>query len=341
MNCVAFALTCARHARAGLALALGLGAQAAGAAESASPLAITVKADAGLLEIAHRGRTLLVYAFASNQFKPYVKALHSLAGDDVLRDAPADHLHHHGLMYAIRVNGHNFWEETPTAGHEKSVKLLSQGTGRSAGGLPQATFTQLIHWVAHTNRALADTASAALLLERRTLTLTVDEAAQEVALDWHGEFAVGAAPVQLHGSDYNGLGLRLPQTWDRVAKHQNSENLPYSAAGNRDVIEAKWSAVSHAPEGRAATVALFARPSQTAGTTRFFSMVNPFTYLSVTQGLDQQPLARQPGDKFTLNYRVLVHPAIKSREFLQDRYARWVSGSRGTRASGGPPPRTR
>ena len=41
------------------------------------------------------------------------RASHYVTGENLLRDAPHDHLHHHALMYGIRVNGVNFWEETP------------------------------------------------------------------------------------------------------------------------------------------------------------------------------------------------------------------------------------
>ena len=105
------------------------------------PLMAVVQSEHGLLEWSFRGRTLLTYAFATNQCKPYVRELRTLAGDEVLREAPADHLHHHGLMYAIGVNGVNFWEERDQPGHERHVRLLAHGTGRSVGGLPQASFT--------------------------------------------------------------------------------------------------------------------------------------------------------------------------------------------------------
>jgi len=62
----------------------------------------------GELRAQFKDRPLLVYVFATNQLKPYVRELDALSGVNVLRDAPADHLHHHGLMYAIRVNSVNF-----------------------------------------------------------------------------------------------------------------------------------------------------------------------------------------------------------------------------------------
>ncbi len=298
------------------------------AAGASGPLTISVKPEAGRLEIFHRDRKLLVYAFAAGQFKPYVKEFYTLKGDNLLLDSPPDHVHHHGLMYAIRVNGINFWEEANQPGYEKPVQLLSQSTGNNPAGLPQASFTQLIHWVAQKDRDLSDTKPAALLIERRTLTLTVDEAQQEVALRWQSDFEVGpaAAKATLAGANYHGLGARFPRTFDRVARHLNSENAPYPTKGKQDVLAAKWSAVAFAAEGREMTLAMFGRPAETRGTTKFFSMLDPFAYLSVTQNLDQAPLEYAAGDKFSLRYLVAAYPAVKSPEFLQQRQQKWEGG---------------
>jgi hypothetical protein len=296
------------------------------ASQEDAALTAVVQPERGLLEWHFKGRKLFAYAFATNQFKPYVLELCSLRGDDVLRDAPADHLHHHGLMYAIRVNGVNFWEEASQPGHERHVKLLAHGTGRSASGLPQASFTELVHWVPHADHALADSATAALLVERRTLTLTVDETKEEVALAWHAEFEVGARTnyVKLHGSEYNGLGLRLPAAWDRVARHQNSESAPYPTGGKRDVVAARWSAVSHTSDGHTMQLVLGARPRGQAGTNCFFTMIEPFTYLSATQGLDQAPLEYRAGDRFRLDYLVLVYSAVRTAAQIEARYQAWA-----------------
>ena len=101
----------------------------------------------------YKGRKLLVYAFATNQFKPYVRELYTLRGENVLRDAPPDHLHHHGMMYAICVNGINFWEEQTAPGVEKHVECLFSSPRSDPKGVPTAHFTELIHWLAPTNRA--------------------------------------------------------------------------------------------------------------------------------------------------------------------------------------------
>jgi hypothetical protein len=315
------------------ALALSFAGQPTSAADqedaaiqASNPLTSIVQRERGLLEWRFKGRALLVYAFGTNQFKPYVRELYSLAGDTVLRDAPADHLHHHGLMYAIRMSGVNFWEEAHQPGHQRHVELLSHRTTRNASGLPQASFTELVHWVPHGDHMLADTTPAAFLVERRTLILTVDEAKEEVALAWHVEFEVGARTnrVTLHGSDYNGLGLRLPAAWDHVARHVNSENTPYLAGGKPGAVPARWGVVSHTADGRTTQVALFARPRGQAGTNSFFAMTEPFTYLSATQGLDKAPLEYRAGERFAIDYLVLVYSSARAPAQLEDRYQSWA-----------------
>jgi len=296
------------------------------AAESQKSLSVALKPETQTLEVFYSQQKLLVYAFAASQVKPYVKELYTLKGDNVLLDAPSDHLHHHGIMYAVRVNGVNFWEEAKDPGHQVSAKPPEHSVGVGARGLPQAAITHWIHWVAHTNANLADTAPGALLVERRTLVLSVDDPQQEVALQWRSDFEVGsAAPkVTLAGADYHGLGVRFTRAWDRVAKHSNSENRPYAAQGKPEVIAAQWSAVANRWDGREAMLAVFAQPRVNKGPSKFFSMLEAFTYLSATQGLDLAPLVYSRGDKFSLSYLVTVYPAAKSREYLQQRYQAWT-----------------
>jgi hypothetical protein len=189
--------------------------------------------------------------------------------------------------------------------------------------MPQALLSHRLYWVPHTNATATDARQAALLEEDRTLIVTVDEARQEVAVEWRADLKA-LSKVTLSGADYHGLGVRFIRSWDRVATHSNSENLPYPTQGKRDILEAKWSAVANRWNGREATLALFALPAQTRAPTKFFSMLDGFCYLSATEGLDKAPLAYAAGDTFSLRYLVTVYPVIKSREFMQERYQQWL-----------------
>lgn len=303
-----------------------LGATMAEAANPRRGLSVSTEEAAGQLIVAYEGQRLLLYAFAANQFKPYVKELYTLTGDNVLRDAPADHLHHHGLMYGITVNGVNFWEEGPNAGRQQGAQPPLGSLTITAAGLPQAVILHSLHWVPGNVPRTADPAAAAWLNEQRLLTLTVDAARQEVSLEWRSEFQVGPGveKATLSGADYHGLGLRFPGSLDRVARHQNAGNLPYPTQGKRDVLEAVWSAVSGPVNGTNATIAVFSRPTETRGPTQFFTMLEPFTYLSATQGLDQAPLEYAAGERFKIRYLVTVQPGLPPPATLARRYQVWL-----------------
>ena len=267
-----------------------------------------------------RSQTLCDYVFAPDQIKPYVRELAPLRGDNILRDSPFDHKHHHGLMFAIRVNGVNFWEETPGCGHEKSVGTATSEIGTTRRGHPRALLRHKIHWVAGPDASREDTEKSALLVEDRTLSVTLDESSGEVALRWRSRFRVGpkAPEVTLTGSNYNGLGLRFLQALDPLATHLIGGSRPDLAGTKQDVSRAPWGAVTFDAPARPATVAVFGSPRNPGGEAHFFSMKSPFAYLAATQGLDQKPLRYKTGESFTLDYLVVVYPDIKSADSLAE-----------------------
>jgi hypothetical protein len=296
---------------------------------AAGPLKLTLDDQAALTTISFNGQPILEYAFGTNRFKPCVHALYSLKGDNVLIDSPPDHVHHHGLMYAITVNGINFWEEQTDPGVQRAIGLPGRELGTNADGLPRAILTQTIHWVAQSNRFLVDTQPAALLIEQRRLTLTVNEKEGEVAVEWQGDFEAGPGVdwVTLTGKSYHGLGLRFIHEFDHVAKRLNSGGLLYLPAGGDEVTPSVWSAMTQNVNGRDLTVSMHKDPLNTGAST-FFSMLNGFAYLSATQGLDKQPLAYRRGAKFHLRYLVTVTTAALTADQLEARHRAWRTGRR-------------
>jgi hypothetical protein len=289
----------------------------------------TFRADVREVELSLRGSRVLLYAFGTNQLKPYVRELYTLDGVNVLRDAPADHLHHHGLMYAIKVNGINFWEETKESGRQVPQSELTREVRIDAQGRQQASFSHVIHWVPPGVGLSSDSAASALLLETRTLTVTSDAASEELALQWESDFEVGQVTprVTLTGTPYHGLGIRFPASFDRVALRENSAALPYTAEGREEVTSARWAVTSGMIGGRVYSIGAFHDPSN-RGASRFFSMTDAFAYLSATQGLDESPLEYEAGDRFTLRYLVTVSPGTRASQMLDRRLQSWLESSR-------------
>ena len=277
--------------------------------------------------IYHGPQRVMVYAFGRERFKPCVKELAPLGGSNILRDAPFDHLHHHALMYAIAVNGLNFWEELSGNGVEKPVQSPPPEIGASPDGLPQVTIRQTLHWLAPQDAFLPDSPKHALLVEQRTLVLTVNEATKEVALRWRAAFEVGGKTntVTLTGPTYFGLGMRFLQELDELATHFHTDGAPDLSGTKQDVSPHAWSAVSFDRPGAPATIAVFDRPTNPRSPAVFFSMKRPFAYLAATQGLVQQPITYHAGDQWQLDYLVTIYPELKAKDFLDPRGKAWQS----------------
>jgi len=316
------------HKLAGFLGLLLLAAVPARCADAAAGLDLESSQEPTAWTVLYQGKKVLVYSFAPQKFKPYVKELYTLSGNNILRDAPFDHLHHHALMYGIKVNGINFWEEVSGCGVQKPIQTSKPVLGfveAPGGRLPQAKFTQVLHWVAPQDAFLPEAAPVALLIERRTLTLTVNPAVQEVALEWQSQFQAGnkTNTVTLTGANYHGLGLRFLQDLDPLAAHSLAGVRPDLANGRQDTSAAPWASVSFDAPGRAATVALAGHPSNLRGDAVFFSMLTPFAYLSATQRLDQEPLVFRTGETFQLHYLVLLYPDTKPSEALRQHIVAW------------------
>jgi len=282
----------------------------------------SLRLDAGVAtnawSVAHQGQVLLRYVFNPRQYKPYVAEFSAPGGRNLLRDAPPDHLHHHGLMYAIKVNGVNFWEEVSGSGVERVVATSATTAGNTA------TLQQVLHWVLPQDAFLPDTTPAALLIEQRTLILTVDAAANEAALEWKSTFEVGPKTnqVTLTGAIYHGLGMRYVEELDALANHNYAGRQP-DLVNRQEVSPAPWAAVAFAAPEKPATLLLVPHPANARGDGAFFSMLTPFAYLSATQRLDQEPLLYHGGDKFALHYLVVLYPEVKATEALEARARRW------------------
>ncbi len=208
--------------------------------------------------------------------------------------------------------------------------------------MPTASFTEIIHWLAPTNKTAPDTLAAALLLEQRTITVTVDEKNQEVALRWDSEFQVGPNAGKVT------IMARIMTAWacgcrSRSIMSPYSRTPPISltpASNSQNVIAARWTSVSGVMDGHEVLLVLFGRPDNARGDGFFFSMLDPFAYLTATQGLDKQPLEYSAGDKFNLSYLLTVYSENKRPEFIRQRCELWEKERQIERALPRATPRT-
>ncbi|MDR0705486.1 MAG: PmoA family protein [Planctomycetaceae bacterium] len=237
------------------------------------------------------------YRFGNVPFKPYIEKLRTLSGRNILRDAPYDHLHHHGLMFAIAVNGCNFWEESsPKYGKQITVSINPQ---------PEVETSSLESELDWKNGD-----SKTLIKEHRKISVSAEE--NVTLLDWQTTLNAGEHGVNLDKSNhhYFGLGLRFDQTMDKNGRFfsDSTSNKFDVVRGDERLTECKWMAYTAKLNGEPVTVAVFGHPSNPIPTMAFTmgDSGKSFAYLGITLNLHRQPVEMKPNSSLTFRYRVAV-----------------------------------
>jgi hypothetical protein len=249
------------------------------------------------------GKIIADYRFNKVRFKPYIEKLRTPSGRNILRDAPYDHLHHHGLMFAIAVNGCNFWEEfTPKHGKEITVSINPQPDKETS------SLESELDW--------KDGESKTLIKENRKIsvsTISAEKANENVTLlDWQTTLKTDDKGVILDKSNhhYFGLGLRFDQTMDKSGRFfsDSETNKSDSVRGDERLTPCKWMAYTAKLNGEPVTVAVFGYPSNPIPTMAFTmgDAGKSFAYLGITLNLHRQPVEMKPNSTLTFRYRVAV-----------------------------------
>jgi len=246
------------------------------------------------------GKRALAYQGSDTAFKPYVAQLYSPGGVQVLRDAPSDHLHHHGLMFALGANGVDFWAETPKCGRQL---IRDMTTGRSE-------LLQTLDWVAPDQTVILSETRRIIVHEGADLPATL--------VTWQSRL-VPQNEVKLTGSHYFGLGMRFVAEMDRIGTFLNAANATGEVVrGDERLVAATWCAY-RAPN---ATVAVFDHPSNPRHPARMFTMAAPFAYLSATLNLWKDPFTLK--EPLELRYGIAVWDGQPDAAQIEALYRRWL-----------------
>lgn len=275
-----------------------------------------VTADANSLSVDAAAGKVAEYRFGDVPFKPYIRELFTPSGLNVLLDAPHDHLHHHALMFAVAVDGVNFWEETPTAGRQKHLEFTK--VGDSEGGLRGAALEEQLDWI--------NPGGDRLLVEQRSVVVERPVPAGATMLTWESRLTVptGKSSVMLTGSHYFGLGLRLIRAMDATGKFRNADDKPGTIfRGEERLVRSNWCAYTARVDGRDVTVAMFSHPSNPRHPTTWFTMAQPFAYLSATLGLHEKPLEIVEGKPVRLWYAVVLWDRLAESKEIDRQYQQW------------------
>ncbi|HSW45857.1 MAG TPA: DUF6807 family protein [Phycisphaerae bacterium] len=274
---------------------------------AADPDGITFQAD---------DRQVLRYRFDHVPFKPYVEWLRTPAGTNVLLDAPADHLHHHGLMYAVAVEGIDFWGETPNDGRQ-SPRYLQILTPTTVQGLYRTGLLQTLDWIGPADKGI-------VLQEKRTIEVWRSADLDASLVSWQSELHTppGKNSVELTGRKYFGLGMRFIHSMDIDGRFFNADKG--KGVAGTDNTASRWCAYTAQADGCPVTVAIFSHMSNPRHPATWFTMTTPFAYLSVTANLHHEPIRLTKGQPLRFRYAVALWDGTIEHNNIESLYRRWA-----------------
>ncbi|OHB78128.1 MAG: hypothetical protein A2W31_02950 [Planctomycetes bacterium RBG_16_64_10] len=297
-----------------LLLAATAGRPAAGQAR------LQVERDETAVSVRMGDQLCLRYRFGNVPYKPYVEQLLTPQGVNVLRDAPHDHLHHHALMFAVAVEGVNFWEEQRAPGRQ-----ARRGTGRAAvdetDGISQVRLSQQLDWIDPRNEQ-------PLLQETRTIVVYAGPTQDATLVTWQARLAVpaGRTAATLTGSPYFGLGVRFVESMDDGGQFQNANGATRVAGTNN--TRSAWCAYQALANGKPVTLAMFDHPENVRFPATWYTMGDKpgeFAYLSGTLNLKQQPLTIAADHPLALRYGVALWDGQVAAGAIEKAYRWWVA----------------
>jgi len=294
----------------GLLDSFGLGAESA-----ENPMRITI--EESIVSICSGDDVLLHYRYGDVPFKPYVERLFSPQGVNILRDAPADHLHHHGLMFAVAVDGVNFWEEHQSPGRQ-AHRVFSDVKIEKCNDLPQASFTDQIEWLNPPTREL-------LLKEYRTIKVRHIKDIKASLLTWQSKFELpdGKDSVTITGSPYFGLGMRFLESMDTAGHFYNADGK--TGVEDTNGARAAWCAYTAAANGKPVTVAMFDHPNNERHPATWFTMDKRFAYLSLTMNLKEHPFKITSDKTLVVRYAVALWDGRVEADKINQLYQQWIA----------------
>ncbi len=261
--------------------------------------------------------------FWNTTHKPYVIRMYTPGGRNLLRDSPADHIHHHGLMFAVSANDCDFWAEYPDQPMGKQeLTELSVAAAADAPNASQATAT--LHW----NNA----AGEGILREKRTLEAVSYDAA--TLLTWSCELSkTPGEQLTLGGSHYFGMGMRFVESMDnggvfRFSRDQGESTVP---RGDERVTQASWAAYTAVlADGEPATAVIFSHPENVRPMFAFTmgDSSNAFAFLSATLNLYREPYRWNDDAAVRLRWGIALWDGNPSVESIEAAYAFWLSAAK-------------
>jgi len=287
------------------------------------------KAEEGKSLALLRGEQVLwQFCYDAEQAKPYFHPVAVADGRVLTWNSPPDHRWHHGLWFSWKfINNVNYWEPDASgkpAGKTKwrnvEIRTQENGTARIAMDLAYNPGDEKV-----------------VLTERRVVEVSAPAEDGTYVFDWICRFTAGDEKVVLDRTPlpdepggqawggYAGLSVRFAQELvDRQA---------FTAEGPVEFnAESRYRGRSAAMDyngtidGKPCGIAILDHPQNLNSPTPWYAIRSkPMSYYSPAV-LCYGPHTLEPGESFTLRYRVLVHEGRWGAEQLAEQAKRYAPG---------------
>ena len=278
-------------------------------------------AEGKTLSFAVDGKTLWTLHYDKAEGKPYFHPVCLADGTCLTWHRPPDHVWHRAIWFSWKlIDGLNYWEENKqglSQGRTEVEKLTVQKT--------EAGTTTLRMQISY-----HPPDKPTVLAEQRLITITAPDKQGRFRMDWVMAFTAQDKDVLLDRTPiqgepggkgwggYAGLSYRSAKelTGYQVLNSEGQENM----AGHGRPM--RWIDLSGVvgPEKKPAGVAFFCHPvTERLPTPGYIIMQGHFGYLSPAL-LFQKPYRLAAGKKFTLAYRMLIHPGLGDKATLDKEY---------------------
>jgi hypothetical protein len=314
----AVSVMCPHCRLAGMTLLTILASMGVAAAQDTAPLRAERNDD--FVTILRGSQPVLRYRHGNVPYKPYADRFYSPSGRNVLLDAPPDHAHHHALMFAVAVEGVDFWAEFPdrSPGVQRQSDLQVQA-GPSTTKPARVAIRQLLSWRTEDG--------SKLMTEERVITVFDPNSVSASLLTWQSTLAPAQnrTAVTLSGSHYFGLGMRFIESMNQVGTFFNSQHDPGELVrGGERLVRAAWCALRAPAAAGPVTVAVLDHPDNARHPATHFTMPAPFAYMSATLNVWKQPLQLSAEKPLRLRYGVAIWDGEVPADRVEQLYRRWV-----------------
>jgi hypothetical protein len=292
--------------------------------------------DGRSLMLLNDSRVVWAFHYGLPAAKPYFAPLGLVDGVSLVWNSPPDHLWHHGLWFSWKaINGVNYWEEDAATGRAEGLTEVVSAKVECRDDFSARIELQLSYHKPD---------QPPVLRETRVVEVSTPNEQGIYMIDWQATCQAGDQQVVLQGGTagggYAGMSARIAgdtREW-RLVDGEGREDVPGtdSLAKNLHGQHARWLDLSlvHAPSGQAAGLAILEHPSSLRHPTQWHCVLEdkiPFGYFSPSP-LWSEPFSLPASGKFTLMYRMIVHPERLTREKLEaywQEYAREESKPNG------------